>query len=242
VGDRLAQGPETVVETTVPSGQFVYVPFTVDAAAGTAVVGEVTALGVAQPVRQLQVRRVGDQANAAWVWPAALTLVEVEYVPPGGTPVTHRLTLGQFQESGCYLPVQPGGGRISVRSVWRSGSQETLSAPVSAAVEGSTVTVEYHLDRIGGPFGRKRQLRIAVDRPCEDVELVLVAASGPAMPAQPGRGTELAHYTRLALEPDEPWTAPFQLPRLPTPYWMRCFVVRPAGVRVVDPINEMKVS
>jgi hypothetical protein len=242
VGDRLVQGPETLVEATVPSGQFVYVPFTVNATAGTAIVGEVATLNVTQPVQQLQVRRTGDQVNVAWVWPPALTLVDVEYIPPGGTPTRRRISRGQFAESGCYLPVEPAGGRITVRGVSRNGPAETLSAPVSTTVEGRTVTIEYHLDRTGGPFSRTRQLRVSVDRRCHDVELVLEAASGPAMPARPGKGTILASFTQLTLEPDAPWIVPFELPRLVKPYWLRCFVVRPDGVRVVDPVNEMKVS
>ena len=242
VGDRLVQGPETLVEATVPSGQFVYVPFTVNVTLGTAVVGEAVALNVTQPVQHLQVRRTGDQVNVAWVWPPALTLADVEYNPSTGTPTRRRITRGQFAESGCYLPVEPEGGRITVRGVSRNGSAETFSAPASAKVEGRTVTVEYHLDRTSGLFSRTRHLRVSVDRRCQDVELILVAAAGPAMPARAETGTVLANYTHLTLEPDAPWIVPFELPRLPKPYWMRCFVPQPDGVRVLDPINEMKVS
>src|SRR5207248_2185571 len=140
------------------------------------IVGEPAVLSVTEPVRQLRVRRTGDQVNLSWVWPPALTLAEIEYRPPGGEPERRRITRGQFAESGCYVSVDPAGGRVSVRGVSRNGREEAFSAPASAPVEARPLTVEYHLDRIGGLFSRRRQLRILVDRGCPDVELVLVVA------------------------------------------------------------------
>jgi hypothetical protein len=244
VGDRLGQGPETSVESVVPSGQFVYTPFTVDPAAGTAVVGEPVRVGVTEPVQDLRVRRTGTEAGLAWVWPPSVSLVEVAFAPADGTAGSRRLvTRGQYAESGCWLEIGNAGGRIAVRGVSRGRGGDAYSAAVSATVEGAPVGLEYHLDRLGGRFSRTRQLRVTVDRSCHDVELILVAFRGPVMPTRAEQGVVLHHFSRLTLTPEAAWIVPFETPRgFARPYWLRCFVARPPGVQVLDPIHEMKVA
>ncbi|MGB2567912.1 hypothetical protein ACPFP2_05595 [Micromonospora citrea] len=243
VSDRIVQEAETLLEVSVPSGRFVYVPFTVDRATDTAVVGEPLLLGVTEPVRQLVARRTGDEVNVAWVWPPSVNLAEVTFTPPQGAPTVRRLTRGQFTESGCRLRVGAGGGRVSVRAVERGAGGETYSATESVPVDGMPVAFGYHIRRDGGLFSRKRLLSVEVDQPCDGVELLLVAASGVAMPARPERGSVVSRVTGLSLHPDVPWQLPFTLPTgLAKPYWLRCFVIRPPGARVTDPIDEMKVS
>ncbi len=241
--DRLERGPETLFEVAVPSGRFVYVPFTVDPATDTAVVGEPVLLGVTEPVRQLVVRRTGDEVTVAWVWPPSVHLAEVTFTPDRGAQTARRLTRGQLTESGCRIPVGAAAGRISVRTVERGPGGETFSIPESAPVEGIPVALRYHLRRAGGFRNRNRLLTVEVDQPCEGVELVLVAAAGPAMPVRPEQGTVVARITSLSLRPDAPWQLPFTAPTgLAKPYWLRCFVIRPPGARVTDPVPEMKVS
>ena len=243
VSDRIVQDGETLLEATVPNGRFVYVPFTVERATDTAVVGEPLLLGVTEPVRQLVARRTGDEVNVAWVWPSSVNLAEVTFTPPQGTSTVWRLTRGQVTESGCRLRVTAAGGRVSVRTVERGAGGETYSAAESVSVDGVPVAFGYHIRREGGLFSRKRLLSVEVDQPCEGVELLLVAASGSAMPARPERGSVVTRVTGLSLRPDAPWQLPFTLPTgLAKPYWLRCFVIRPPGARVTDPIDEMKVS
>ncbi|RAO16294.1 hypothetical protein MED15_03813 [Micromonospora noduli] len=243
VSDRIVQEAETLLEVTVPSGRFVYVPFTVDRATDTAVVGEPLALGVTEPVQQLIARRTGDEVTVAWVWPPSVNLAEVTFTPPQGSPTVRRLTRGQVTASGCRLRVGPAGGRVSVRTVERGPGGETYSAVESVPVDGVPVAFGYRIRRDGGLFSRKRLLSVDVDQPCEGVELLLVAASGVAMPARPERGRVVSRVTGLSLHPDVAWQLPFTLPTgLSKPYWLRCFVIRPPDARVTDPIDEMKVS
>jgi hypothetical protein len=220
------------------------VPFTADPGAGTAIVGEPVLIGLTEPVHDLLVRRTGGQIDLAWAWPPSVNLVEIVYTPSNGRDVQRRrLSRGQYAESRCRLPIGPDGGKVSVRAITRSVDGEIFSAPASAVVEGSAVVLTYHLDRIGGPFSRSRRLRVSVDRACRGVELKLVAARGVAMPAAHEQGRVLHHFTGLDLTPGEQWDAAFELPKgLPKPYWLRCFVLNPVGVRVADPILEMKVS
>jgi hypothetical protein len=243
ISDRLRRGSETLLEVAVPSGRFVYVPFTVDPATNTAVVGEPVLLGITEPVRQLVVRRTGDEVTVAWLWPSSVNLAEVTFTPERGPATTRRVTRGQLTESGCRIPVGAAAGRISVRTVESGPGGETFSLAESAPVEGVPVALRYQLRRASGFLSRNRVLTVEVDHACEGVELVLVAASGPAMPVRPEQGVVVARVTGLSLRPGTPWQLPFTTPTgLARPYWLRCFVIRPPGARVTDPIREMKVS
>jgi hypothetical protein len=242
VGDRLVQGPETQIVVTVPSGRQVYVPFTQDRS-GSVVVGEPATLGVADPVQQLLARRTGNEVNVSWVWPPSVQLVDVEFIPDRGSGYRRRMTRGQVAEEGCRIPVGKSGGTVSVCSVSRSQGGDLRSAPQTVTVAGVTTVLEYHLPRVGGVLSRGRRiLRVSVDQPCEGVELHLVVSGGIAMPARPDAGETVQRFIGLKLEPGAPWEVPFVVPRHARPYWLRCFVVQPHGIRVVDPIDEMKVS
>ncbi|MGC5052858.1 hypothetical protein ACLQ2S_15555 [Micromonospora sp. DT48] len=242
ISDRIVQDGETLLEVTVPSGRFVYVPFTIERSTDMAVVGEPLLLGVTEPVRQLVARRTGDEVDVAWVWPPAVNLAEVTFTPPRGAPTVRRVTRGQFTESGCRLRVDAVGGRVSVRTVERGAGGETYSVAETVSVDGLPVAFGYRIRREGGLFSRKRLLTVEVDQPCDGVELLLVAAPGLAMPARPERGRVVRRVTGLSLRPDAPWQLSFTLPTgIDKPYWLRCFVIRPAGARVADPIDEMKV-
>ncbi|GAA1635895.1 hypothetical protein [Actinoplanes couchii] len=241
IAERLVQGPETRIEVTVPSGRQVYVPFTLDGS-GTAVVGEPAAVGVVEPVRQLHARRTGDEITLTWVWPASVSLVEVVYTPDDGREVRRRMTRGQVADTGCRITA-PVAGEIAVRAVLRGRGGDLMSLPETVPVDGVATVLHYHLPRVGGLFGQgRRLLRVTVDRVCEDVELHLVVAGGPAMPTRPEQSESLLRFTGLTLAPGDPWEVPFTVAKRPKPYWLRCFVVRPHGIRVVDPIDDMKVS
>ncbi len=241
VGDRRADGPETQIAVIVPIGQQVYLPFTFDAS-DTATVGEPVAVGVAAPVEQLLARRAGREVIVSWVWPPAVGHVEVAFLPERGKPYRRRMTREQVEKHGCRIPAGSSGGTVSVRSVSRGQVGDLFSAPRTVAVEGAATVLEYHLRRAGGLLGRgRRLLRVSVDQECTGVELRLVVAEG-AVPAGPESGRTVQRFTGVRLDPDAPWEVPFTLPRAVRPYWLRCFVVQPAGIRVVDPVDEMLVS
>jgi hypothetical protein len=237
-GDRLAQGRETQIAATVRSGPQVYLPFTYDAS-DTATVGEPVAVGVAAPVERLRAARTGREVAVSWDWPPAVEQVEVAFLPERGKPYRRRVTRGRV----ARFPAGASGGTVSVRAVTRGQVGDLFSVPRTVAVEPVATVLEYHLPRAGGMRGRgRRLLRVRVDQECTDVDLELVVAEGDAMPARPENGRTVQRFTGLRLDPDTPWEVPFTVPRAGRPYWLRCFVLRPAGIRVVDPIDEMKVS
>ncbi|MEV0895645.1 hypothetical protein [Actinoplanes sp. NPDC049802] len=243
-GDRLTVGPESQIAVRVPGGAHVYTPFTLDDQGG-GVVGEPVSAGVAGSVQRLRARRTGSEVVLSWIWPPSINLVDVTFTPADGPQWRRRMTRGEVAEQGCRIPAGASGGRITVCAVTRTRDGDLLSAPRSVTVEPVAGKLAYRLPKVGGPFsrGRSRMLRVTVDDLCEGVELRLVVALGTVMPARPDAGQTLLRFTGLTLEPGAPWEVPFTVPRrLARPYWLRCFVTRPRGIRVVDPIDEMRVS
>ncbi|GGN18259.1 hypothetical protein FHR83_004108 [Actinoplanes campanulatus] len=241
-GDRLTVGPESQIAVRVPGGPHVYTPFTLDDQGG-GVVGEPVSAGVADSVQQLRARRTGSEVVLSWIWPPSINLVDITFTPADGPVQRRRMTRGEVAEQGCRIPAGTGGGRITVCAVTRTRDGDLLSAPRSVTVEGVGGTLTYRLPKVGGPLSRgRRMLRVTVDRTCEGVELRLVVVPGNALPARPDAGETLLHFTGLRFEADTPWEVPFTVPRRSRPGRLRCFVVSPRGIRVVDPIDEMKVS
>ncbi|GAA4719991.1 hypothetical protein [Phytohabitans rumicis] len=245
-GPRRADGAETVLEAEVAAGHHAYVPFTIG---GTgAVVGRVVMMGVTEPVRQLTVRRIGAEAVVSWVWPAEVSLVEVAWKTPERSTDLRRITKAQYVSAGgCRLPVQAGGGIARVTAVVVGASGEASSPPVVVSVDGRSAALSYEIQRQPGvlaKLSRQRTLSVRVDADCADVELVVVAAPGLVMPLRPDQGTEVNRYAGLALVRDLSLTLPIAIPPdLRRPYWLRCFVVHPPHVSVVDPpIDNLKVT
>ncbi|MBL7258034.1 hypothetical protein [Paractinoplanes lichenicola] len=243
IGDRLVQGPEVQLEATVPSGRHYYTAFTLHPTADTAIVGEPVAVAVIEPVTRLLARRNGGEVTVSWVWPPSVNLAEVTFTPAGAaTPSARELvSRGQFTAKGCHLPIGHTGGRVAVQSVVRGMGGESKSSAVTAPVDGTAATVSWQVVKAGGFLSRRRELRLTTDTRCEGVEVRLVAGPGDVLPVRAEQGIPVAHLAGLELDPDVPEAVPFTMPAKVR--WLRCFVTRPAGVRVNDPpIDEMKVS
>ncbi|WP_412542645.1 hypothetical protein R8Z50_09195 [Longispora sp. K20-0274] len=238
---RLVDGG-SVLDTDAPSGHFVYVPFAVG---GTgAVVGRPVTIGLSTPVRGLRARRSGDRVVLSWEWPDEVGLAEVTWTTPDGTE-TRQVSRAQYAD-GCAFPVGAGGGTAEVRGVSVGSHGRAVSLPVTATVGGLPARVGYTIGRRPGlrhRLSRQRIVTVSADRPCAGLELVVVLAPGIVMPSTAAHGTELARWTG-DLTPGAPATFELELPASArAPYWLRCFVTRPADVVAVDPpINELKVA
>ena len=74
--------------------------------------------------------------------------------------------------------------------------------------------------------------------------VVLVGASGHAMPLSPDAGVEMLRHP-VAITPG----VPLVLPEVPVPavlrrpYWLRCFLAEPGCAQLVDPpVSQLKVT
>ncbi|MBU2668234.1 hypothetical protein KOI35_32455 [Actinoplanes bogorensis] len=236
-------GGTCVLEADIPLGPQMYVPLT--SGPSGLIVGRPVHLGQAEPIRGLHLRRTGSQVTVTWVWPEDAGLVEVEWAQPDAATTRQRLTRAAYVDgAGCVLPVGPAGGTVSVRAITIGPAGESTAEPVSETVAGRATRVRYALRPVPGWRNRaQRELEIVSDHACDGLELAVVVAPGRVMPSRLEPEVEVERFAGLALVPGVPIALPFAVPRTPKPYWIRCFVVQPAGVTLIDPpIAELKVS
>ncbi|HZN73966.1 MAG TPA: hypothetical protein VFC00_20045 [Micromonosporaceae bacterium] len=246
VGAQVADGDLMVLDADVPLGPRVYVPFTLG---GTgAVVGRGVELGLTEPVGQLRARRTGTRAVLTWVWPADVRLAEVAWAVPGTATDVRRVSRAQYVDGdGCVVKVGPAGGTATVRGVSIGPTGESLSPPASVTVSGSAVRLAYTVKRPPGfrdRLSRRRVVEVRTDQDCADVDLTIVVAPGLAMPVRVEPGMTSFAFTRLRFTREVPMLLSFEVSAaIRRPYWIRCFVVRPATVTLVDPpVANMKVA
>jgi hypothetical protein len=245
VGRRQVVDGVASVETEVPSGHQVYVPFAIGGSG--AVVGTPVAIGVAEPVSGLAARRIDEVVVLSWVWPDRVGLAEASWVSDAGERRTRRISKAQYaEESGCRLRVD-SGGTAEVRAMTVGPQGRAVSVPVQVQVSGPPVHVRYTITRPPGVrnrLSRQRVVSLLADRACADLTVELVLATGLVMPARAAQGRVLVRAGRLALTPGVPHAFTAEIPAgVRKPYWLRLFVAEPAGVAVVDPpISEIKVS
>jgi hypothetical protein len=250
-GARRTSGGLVTLEAESPAGYQVYVPF---ALGGTgAVVGTPVGVAVVAPVRDLRARRTGELVVLSWVWPERVGVAEVTWTTPqragsAGSVLTRQVSRAQYADGNGYrLPVGPGGGTAVVRVVAAGPAGTTVSPPVSVSVPGRPVRVSYRIDRMPGlrhRFSPVRTVTVQVDQACPDLAVELVLAFGTVLPTRASQGQVLARQEGLSLDPAGEHAFRVAVPAgARKPYWLRLFVVRPAGAVVEDPpIAQMKVS
>ncbi len=241
-GDRDEVGDETEMHAEVEPGEFVYTPFTARSDRRLTV-GAGGRAGVCEPVRQIQAIRFGDKVSVSWIWPDGLGMVEATIARPDQATQQLRLSLAQYQQSGgLIVAVGASGATISVRGLRPGSGGQTLSAAQTVVVDGPKVAVSYRIARIG-VFNRQRLLTFTTTAELTGVTLRVVAHSGPAMPANPDQGQILEELGGLRLSPQIPLVRTVTIPKhLRSPVWLCCFLLAPAGARIVNPTpDQMKV-
>ncbi|MBB5872972.1 hypothetical protein F4553_006406 [Allocatelliglobosispora scoriae] len=234
-----------VLETEVPAGFHVYVPFAIGG--NGAVVGRHVAQGLAAPMRQLRAERLGDRVVLSWVWPDGVGIAEVTWQADGGAQQTTRITRNQyFAESGCRLDVGAVGGDVAVVAVTVGPLGEARSPVLRQPVPGRTGRLAYTVERLPGLRQRwspQRVLRVTAETACHIDHLVVVARQGQVMPLRAAQGEEIHRWSDLDLGTGEVREFTIDLPAaFRRPYWIRCFVEPPQGVTLTDPpIDQLKV-
>jgi hypothetical protein len=246
LGAQVLDGEWMVLDAEVPVEPQVYVPFTVG---GTgAVVGRAVHVSHAEPVRQLHVRRTGDRALLTWIWPDDARLVEIRWEAPGVPAETTRISHAQYVKgNGCVLRVGSTGGTATVWSVAIGPSRESLSAPVSVSVDGPAIRLSYRMRRpssLRDRLSRRRVVELRADQDCADVDITIVVSAGLAMPVRVDKDMAAFRFQGLRFQRESTLPLEFEIPaKTRRPYWIRCFVLQPTTVTLVDPpITELKVS
>lgn len=237
-GTLAAQGGSMTLVAPVPPGRCYYVPFSLDT--DGAVRGQDAVVDLADPVRRLRAQRFGDDVRVTWLWPEKVGAADVQWA--GGR---RRITLQQYRdEGGCQLRGVPRVSRVEAGSVMLGESGESRSAMTSVVVEERPPRLTYQLRRRGYHLlgGVTCIVTLSGAEPIPDVTLIIVAATGHAMPASPEAGVELLRQP-IVIDPAAPVVLEAPVPRLGKPYWLRCFLAEPAPALLVDPpVGQLKVS
>ncbi len=237
-GTRTAKGESMTLVAPVPPGRSYCVPFTL----GTdgAVRGQDAVVALTNPVRQLRAQRFGADVRVTWLWPDKVSAADVQW--EGGR---RRITLQQYRdEGGCQLRGLSGASRVGVGAVIFGDSEESRSSMTSVVVEERPPQLTYQLRRRGYRLinGVTCVVTLSSAEPIPEVTVIIVAAAGHAMPLSPDAGVELLRQP-VMIDPAVPVVLEAPVPRLPKPYWLRCFLAERAPALLVDPpVGQLKVS
>jgi hypothetical protein len=235
------RGESATLVAAVPPGRSWCVAFTLGPTG--AVRGQDAVVDLTEPVRRLRARRFGDDVLVTWHWPDDVAAADVSWAGGG-----RRISRQQYRDDGgCRLPGAHAVASVAVSAVLLGGEGDEARAPaVAVEVDQRRPQVHYEVRRRGRSWagGVRCTVTVTSGEPIADATLVLVGASGHAMPRTPGAGIEILRQP-VSITPG----VPVELPEVPVPavlrkpYWLRCFLAEPAPAVLVDPpVSQLKVS
>ncbi len=205
-----------LLELNLPAGRHYLIALT--AAGRAVVVGDSAEIGLAEPVGELSALRMRDVVRLSWVWPGDATDAVVRW--PGGE---HRCSRRVYEdEGGVTVNVGPAETLVEVRAVYSHPGGELTAPGVQASVPGRGITLNYRIHRVSRMHPRQRVVEVAAEQPAMLPPLVVVRATGPYAPDDPGEGEALARIERQPIQPGQPVRVTVELPRGPA--WLACFI------------------
>jgi hypothetical protein len=213
---RRGPGGQDLLELNLPPGRHYLLALTT--AGRAVVVGDSAEVGLAEPVQELSVLRMGAAVRLSWIWPSDATDAVVAW--PGGE---HNCSRRVYEdEGGVTINVGLAETPVEVRAVY-SHPDGVLTAPgVHATVPGRGVTLNYRIHRVSRMHPRQRVVEVATEQPTTLPPLVVVRATGPYAPDDPADGEAVAHIETQAITPGQPVRVTVELPKGPA--WLACFV------------------
>ena len=233
------QGAECTMETELAGGIHYLTPLS---EGGTGiVVGRTKSVAVISPVRNLAATPFADYATISWEWPQNAQLAEVRWKAGEEQDWDFTvLTLAEFQSKGVTVPLGAEPLQVEVCALIPVGTQHHPSPPVSIVVQRALqVPVRYQVS--GGMLGgRSRKVTFTADGPCAGVRVRMVASPGGIMPTKPASSLITVLETTLDLAPGVPVEHRVNIPKLPKPYWVRCFIIGGPGRLIDPPYQDLK--
>lgn len=221
---------------TVPTGLLHYLAVTPDESA--AIVGQVASLAICEPVTEAHVERFGDQAVVSWRWPREDYRVEAVW-SSGGRRGSVRMSRPEYvRNGGMRIAVGPGAAQIRLSCVVESSEGRWSSPETVLELGGAVLTARYRMVWPTRLIGRgPLQIEFTADVPTRGTVILVHAQSSPYLPQ---RAVESFVVQRIPLEiPAEgPQTVAVALPKMPKPYWVRCFAEDPDFLTLTDPPSD----
>jgi hypothetical protein len=188
------------------------------------------------PPRELIAQRRGDLILLGFDWPPDVTETEVRWRPGDGE--TRRLPVGRagYDAHGGVRLSCPEGETVTIEvaAAATAYGRRVTGTPATTVVPGHAV-VGYRLrrPRLRGPL----VVTLTAPAPTRLRRLVLVARSGP-LPQRPADGETVMTWEDVEV----PARLHAGMPRLPRPFWLRCFA-DDAAVELHDPpVRHLKVD
>jgi hypothetical protein len=190
------------------------------------------------PPRELVTQRRGDVIMLGFDWPPDVTEAEVCW--HSGDGETHRLPVGRAgydAHGGVRLPSPEGEAvTIEVAAAATAYGRRVTGTPVEAVVPGHAIVgYELRRPRLRGP------LIVTLTAPITPAtrvrRLVLVARSGP-LPQRPADGETVMSWDDVEV----PTRLQAAMPRLPRPFWLRCFADDIAIELRDPPVRQLRMG
>jgi hypothetical protein len=233
------QGAECTMETELPGGIHYLTPLS---EGGTGiVVGRTKSVAVISPVRNLAATPFADYATISWEWPQNVGLAEVRWKTGAEEDWDFNvLTLAEFQSKGVKVPLGAQPLEVEVCALIPVGTKHHPSPPASIVVRRVLqVALRYRVS--GGALGgRSRKVTFTAEGPCAGVRVRMVASPGAIMPTRPAASLITVLETTLDLVPGVPVEHKVSIPKLPRPYWVRCFIIGGPGRLIDPPYRDLK--
>ncbi|WP_067654763.1 hypothetical protein [Nocardia harenae] len=230
------EGATVRLTATVAAGLCHYLAITPDQSA--AIVGGAASLAICEPVIEPRVERFGDQAVISWQWPRADYRVEAVW-SAGAHHGSVRISRTEYvRNGGLRITVGPGAVRIGLSSIVESAEGQWSSPEVELRLDGAKLSARYRLLWPKRLLGRgPLQIEFTADAPAGGAVVLVHAQSGSYLPQ---RAAENAVVQRITLDipPDGPQLVAVPLPRLPKPYWVRCFAESAEVLTLNDPPSD----
>lgn len=232
-----AQGRATLDFPPV-SGMWNLLPVTIDGDRG--VVGAAHIVGSAPDMRNPHVDRFGDELVLSWDWPHGDYTARVEV---GSGPAARYVDVTRAEYSrngGVRIGAAAGVASIGISTVTYGRDRTWVSAAIRVDLPRVAPAITYDLDIPAARFGRRKPatVRVSSAAPAGLVQLVAVARCGRIMPNTTADGDVIADVA-VDLSSGSA-VASFEIPKLPSPFWIRLF--SPSGAVVVTdpPTHKLK--
>lgn len=188
------------------------------------------------PPRELIAERRGEVIMLGFDWPPDVTEVEVGW--RCGPGETRRLPVGRagYDAHGGVRLAAPAGETVTIEvaAAATAYGRRVTGTPVSTVVPGRTaVSYELRRPRLRGPL----TVTLSAPAPVRLRRLALVARPGP-MPQRSGDGETVTAWEDVEV----PTRLEVPMPRLPRPFWLRCFAEDDTIDLRDPPVRHLKVT